>query len=84
MRRVSTQVVHATAFQSILEEVQQIQSYESFGRESLQIDDSDVANLDDVEDGELFENMKRCQYIRWGKTDDVIIEEMTEKRAVAR
>ncbi|XP_022092856.1 uncharacterized protein LOC110980467 [Acanthaster planci] len=73
LRRVSTQVMHANAFDELHEEVQRVQSYRKFRRESLQV--NDVANLQDIEDGELFEEMKHCRYIRWTKADEAIIEE---------
>ncbi|XP_033644173.1 uncharacterized protein LOC117303879 [Asterias rubens] len=78
MRRASKQLMNMSAFDQLHDEVKQIQSYRGFRRESLQVDDPDVANMDDVEDGELFEEMKRCRYIRWTKDDEAIIEEMNE------
>ncbi|XP_038053245.1 uncharacterized protein LOC119725755 [Patiria miniata] len=76
MRRVSTQIMHATTFDTLQDEVQKMQSYRKFRRESLQMDD--VANLQDLEDGELFEEMKHCRYIRWAKADEALIEESSE------
>ncbi len=78
MRRASTQIMTVSAFDQLHDEVKHLQSYRNVRRESLQVEDPDIANMGDVEDGELFEEMKRCRYIRWTRDDEAVIEEMNE------
>ncbi|XP_071508546.1 uncharacterized protein [Diadema antillarum] len=75
MRRTSLAAV--SGMNALHSEIKSVNSYRKFKRESLGILENDIPSIDDLEEGELFDEMRKVRYIRWGQ-DEELVEELNE------
>ncbi|KAJ8022318.1 hypothetical protein HOLleu_37178 [Holothuria leucospilota] len=75
-RHLFRRVNSLKTMEALHQEVQSIEQARTFKRDSLQTD-GDLIQEEYLEDGELFDSMRKCRYIRWGK-DDALVEELNE------
>ncbi|XP_072164757.1 uncharacterized protein [Diadema setosum] len=75
MRRTSLAAV--SGMNALHNEIKSVNSYRKFKRESLGILENDIPSIDDLEEGELFDEMRKVRYIRWGQ-DEELVEELNE------
>ena len=55
-------------------EVKSLQSFRKFKQESLGVLENDIPSIDDLEEGELFDEMRKVRYLRWGQDEEKIAE----------
>ncbi|XP_030835164.1 uncharacterized protein LOC115921634 [Strongylocentrotus purpuratus] len=75
LRRTSMAAV--AGMNSLHGEVKSLQSFRKFKRESLNVLENDIPNIENLEEGELFDEMRKCRYIRWGD-DEEKVEKLNE------
>ena len=69
-----TSVAAMSGMTALHGEVKNLQSFRKFKRESLGVMENDIPNIDDLEEGELFDEMRKCRYIRWGEDEERVTE----------
>nr|XP_054773186.1 uncharacterized protein LOC129281271 [Lytechinus pictus] len=75
LRRTSLAAV--SGMNTLHKEVKSFQSFRKFKKESLNVLENDIPSIDDLEEGELFDEMRKCRYIRWGE-DEEMVEKLNE------